>query len=68
MDGTCKMHGKLIMQTQVWSNILRDRNHFEKLDVEGMMLTLTLKKKNRMTTIKVFYYQLMHNRIVLKEF
>jgi len=45
MDGTCKTHGTLIMQREVWSKMLRDRNHFEKLGVEGMMLTPILKKK-----------------------
>jgi len=44
MDGAGKTHGKLIMQREVWSKILRERNHFKKLNVEGMMLTLILKK------------------------
>jgi len=34
------------MQREVWSKILRDRNHFEKLDVEGLMLTLILKNQD----------------------
>jgi len=50
MDGECKTHGKLIMQRKVWPKILRDRNHFEKLGVEGMILTLILKK-NRVTAV-----------------
>jgi hypothetical protein len=45
MDGARKTHGKLIMQREVWSKILKERNHFAKLGVQGMMLTLILNKQ-----------------------
>jgi hypothetical protein len=45
MDGTCKTQGKLNMQRKVWSQILKEKDHFEELDVEGVMLTLILNKQ-----------------------